>query len=69
MEFHKLRLDVAQNIGAPTSQCRQRQYPNRFTKYMALMRKFIVTEPSSFQDVVQQPTRVDAMLEEYESIF
>jgi hypothetical protein len=35
---------------------------------MALMRKCIVTEPSSFQEVVQDPTWVDAMVEEYESI-
>ena len=32
------------------------------------MRKCIVTEPSSFQEVVQQPTWVDAMVEEYDSI-
>ena len=35
---------------------------------MALMRKCIVTEPYSFQEEVQQPTWVDAMVEEYESI-
>jgi hypothetical protein len=34
---------------------------------MALMRKCIVTEPSSFQEVVQDPTWVDAMVE-YDSI-
>jgi hypothetical protein len=44
----RLRLDAAQNIGAPISQCRQRQSPDRFAGYMALMRKCIVTEPSSF---------------------
>jgi hypothetical protein len=27
-----------------------------------------VTEPSSFQEVVQDPTWVDAMVEEYDSI-
>ena len=32
------------------------------------MRKFIVTEPSSFHEAAQQPTWVDAMVEEYESI-
>jgi hypothetical protein len=36
---------------------------------MALMRKCIVTEPSSFQEAVQDPTWVDAMVEEYDSIF
>jgi hypothetical protein len=35
---------------------------------MALMRKCIVTEPSSFQEAVQDPTWVDAMVEEYDSI-
>jgi hypothetical protein len=35
---------------------------------MALMRKFIVTEPSSFQEVVQDPTWVKAMVEEYDFI-
>ena len=35
---------------------------------MALMRKFIVTEPSSFEEVAQEPTWVDAMVEEYDSI-
>jgi hypothetical protein len=48
MEADRLRLDVAQNVGAPTSQCRQRQSPDRFTGYMALMRKCIMIEPSSF---------------------
>jgi hypothetical protein len=36
---------------------------------MALMRKCIVTEPSSFQEAVQYPTWVYDMVEEYESIF
>jgi hypothetical protein len=52
----RLRLDVAQNVGAPNSQHRQRQSPDRFTGYMALMSKCIVTEPSSFQEAVQDPT-------------
>jgi hypothetical protein len=64
----RLRLDVAQNVGAPTSQRRQRQSPDRFTGYMALMRKCIVTEPYSFQEEVHDPNWVDAMIEEYYSI-
>ena len=32
------------------------------------MRKRIVTEPSYFQEEVQEPTWVDAMVEEYDSI-
>jgi hypothetical protein len=27
-EADRLRLDVAQNVGAPTSQCRRRQFPD-----------------------------------------
>ena len=64
-----MRLDVAQNVGAPTSQCRQRQSPDRFNRYMALMRKCIVTKPYSFHEVAQQTTWVDAVVEEYDSIF
>ena len=67
-EDERLKLDAAQNVGVPTSQCRQRQTPDRFTEYMALMSKCIVTEPSSFQETAQDPTWVDAMVEEYDSI-
>ena len=63
-----MRLDVAQNVGAPISQHRQRQTPDRFARYMALMRKCIVIEPCSFQEAVQNPTWVDSMVEEYDSI-
>jgi hypothetical protein len=63
-----LRLDVAQNIGSLISQRRQIQSPERFAGYMALMRKCIVTEPSSFQEAVQDPAWVDAMVGEYDSI-
>jgi hypothetical protein len=67
-EVDRLRLDVARNVGAPTSQRIQRQSPDRFTGYIALMRKCIVNEPSSFQEEVQDPTWVDSMVEEYDSI-
>ena len=49
-EADKLRLVATENLGALTSQRRQRQSPHLFTGYMALMRKCIVTEPSSFQE-------------------
>ena len=39
-----------------------------YTGYMSLNRKCIMTEPSSFEEAVQQPTWVDAMVEEYDSI-
>jgi hypothetical protein len=35
---------------------------------MALMRKCIVTEPSSFQELMYNPAWVDSMVEEYDSI-
>jgi hypothetical protein len=63
MEVDRLGLDAAQNVGAPTSQRRQRQSPDQFTGYMTLMSKCIVTGPSSFQEAVQDPTWVDAMVE------
>ena len=59
---------MAHNVGVPTSHRRQRQSPDQFTGYMALMRKCIVTDPSSFQEAAQEPTWVDAMVEEYDSI-
>ena len=67
-EAEKLKLDAAQNVRVPTSQCRQRQSLDLFKGYMALMGKCIVTEPYSFQEVVQKPTWVDAMVEECDSI-
>ena len=35
---------------------------------MALVRKCVVTEPSSFEEAVEDPAWVDAMVEEYDSI-
>ena len=35
---------------------------------MALMSKCIMIEPSSFEESVQEPTWVDSMVEEYDSI-
>ena len=35
---------------------------------MALMSKCIVTKPSSFEEAVEDPAWVDAMVEEYDSI-
>ena len=61
-EAERLKLDVALNVGVPTSQRRQRQSPDLFTRYMSLMRKCIVTEPYSFQEAVQEPTWADAMV-------
>ena len=35
---------------------------------MALVRKCVLTEPSSFEEAMEDPTWVDAMVEEYDSI-
>jgi hypothetical protein len=67
-EADRLLDDARENVGAPTSQRRQRRSPERYTGYMALMGECVVTEPSSFKEAVQQPVWVDAMVEEYDSI-
>ena len=46
-EAKQLAQDAEKVVGAPTSQRRQRQSPDWYTRYMALMIKFIVTKPSS----------------------
>ena len=67
-EADRLRLDVVEHVVAPTSLHKQRQSLDKFTGYMALMSKCIVTELSSFEEAVQQPIWVDATVEEYDSI-
>ena len=54
---------------AYTSQHRQRRSPERYTGYMALMSESVEIKPSSLEEAVQQPVWVDAMVEEYDSIF
>ena len=68
-EAERLAQDAEKVVGAPASQCRKRQSPDPYNGYMALMRKCIVTEPSSFEEAVEDPAWVDAMVEEYDSIF
>ena len=67
-EAERLAQDAKKFVGPPTAQCRQRQSPDRYTGYMALMSKCVVTEPSSFEEVVEDPAWVDAMVEGYDSI-
>eukprot|EP00253_Pinus_taeda_P028381 PITA_28381 len=67
-EVDKLLDDARVNVGAPTSQHRQRRSPKRYTGYMDFMGECVVTEPSSFKEAVQQLVWVDAMVEEYDSI-
>ena len=67
-EAEQLARDAEKVVGPPTAQRRQRQSPDRYTGYMALMSKCVVTEPSSFEEAVEDPAWVDAMVEEYDSI-
>ena len=65
-EDEKLLEDVRENVGQPSSQRRQRRSPERYTRYMALVGECVATEPSSFEEAVQQPVWVDVMVEEYD---
>jgi len=67
-EAEQLAQDAKKVVGPPTAQRRQRQSPDRYTGYMDLMSKCVVTEPSSFEEAVEDPAWVDAMVEEYDSI-
>eukprot|EP00253_Pinus_taeda_P029922 PITA_29922 len=67
-EADRLLDDARENVGAPTSQHRQRRSPERYIGYMSLMGECVVTEPSSLKEAMQQPVWVDAMVEEYNSI-
>eukprot|EP00253_Pinus_taeda_P035680 PITA_35680 len=67
-EAKQLAQDAEKVVGPPTAQRSQRQSPDRYTEYMALMSKCVVTEPSSFEEAMEDPAWVDAMVEEYDSI-
>ena len=47
---------------------RQRRSPDRNIGYMALMTEIVDTEPYSFEEEVEKPIWVDAMVEYYEFI-
>lgn len=67
-EAERLAQAAEEVVGPPTTQCRERQSLDWYTGYMALVSKCVVTEPSSFEEAVEDPTWVDAMVEEYDSI-
>ena len=67
-EADRLLHDAWENVGAPTSQHRQKRSPERYNGYMALARECVETNPYSFDKEVQQPVWVDAMVEEYDSV-
>jgi len=47
----------------------KRKSPERYTECMALMGECFVIEPYSFKEAVQKSVWIDAMVEEYNSIF
>ena len=67
-EAERLARDAEKVVGPPTAQRRQRQSPDRYTGYMALMSQCVMTDPSSFEEAMQEPAWVDAMIKEYDSI-
>jgi len=67
-EFKKLVQDVRENVGAPSNKCRKRRSPYQYTSYMALITKLVDTDPSFFEEAIEKPIWVDAMVEEYKSI-
>ena len=67
-EADRLFSYARENVGEPSSQCRQRRSPDRYIGYMALVGECVETEPSSFGEAVQQLIWVGAMVEECDSI-
>ena len=63
-EAERLAQDAKKVVGPPIGQRRHRQSPDRYTRYMDLVRKCVVTEPKVVEDLAW----VDAMVEEYDSI-
>lgn len=55
-------------MGELSSQHGKRRSTDRYTRYMALVRECVETEPYSFEEAVQQQICVDDMVEEYDSI-
>ena len=56
--------DARENVGDPSNLCTQRRSPKRYTTYMALTNDLVETEPSYFEEVVEQTVSVGVMLEE-----
>ena len=67
-EVDRLWDNAHENVGAPTSQRKQRRSLERCTGYLALMGECVVTEPSSFKEAVQKLVWVDGTVEEYDYI-
>ena len=67
-EVYRLVQDARENVGAPSNLRRNRRSPKRYTSYMALMTELVEIEPSSFEEAVEKPVWVDALVEKYKSI-
>lgn len=67
-EAGTLLQDVRENVEVPTSHLRQRRSPNQYTGYMDVISELVETQPSSFEEVVEKPVWVNAMVEEYDFI-
>jgi len=61
-EVEKLMDDARENVGAPTSQHRQRRSLDQYTGYMDLISKSVDIDPSLFKEAVQKAVWVDAMV-------
>jgi hypothetical protein len=61
-------LKEAQSTDEPERIMRRSKAPDRFCSYLAVVTGSDHSEPSSFQEAVDQPVWRDAMVEEYDSI-
>lgn len=58
----RLVQEAQEKVGALSSSCRERRSLERYTGYMALMKKLIDSDPFSFEEVVSQQMWIDAMV-------
>jgi hypothetical protein len=61
-------LEEVEGHATPKGSFRERNKPHKFSRYVALMRNIIDSEPSTFEEVVEKQEWKDAMMEEYQSI-
>jgi hypothetical protein len=55
-------------VGNPRKAVRESKPPKRFCSYLAMVSNICESEPSTFEEVVDQQVWKDAMVEEYNSI-
>ena len=61
-------MKEAQSVGEPERIMRRSKAPDRFCSYLVVVTDPDHSEPSSFQEAVDQRVWRDAMVEEYDSI-